>query len=253
MGMKLFVATPMMGGQCYGAYTDSAIKLALECERRKIGFQFFSIFNQSHIDTARNVCANEFLASDATHLLFIDGDIQFPASGPFEMLEADRDIVCAFYPKKRIFWKRIVEAVKLGYGDKDPELLEQFVGDMVFTPALKPESQTPRSIYDLTELHEGGTGFMLIKRRVFDHIAAQHPELLYTDDKGKKVWLFFDARLTDEPHRRHLTEDYGFCALAREAGFTIWLAPWIKLIHHGYYRWIGNIEALAKVMMKEAA
>jgi hypothetical protein len=251
--VKLFVATPMYGGQCHGGYTDSVIKLAVECHKRAIEFHFFSVFNQSHIDTARNVCVDEFLRSGFTHLLFIDSDIQFQVPQALDLLSADRDIVCGFYPKKRIDWKRIVEAVKLGYGDKDPELLEQFVGDMVFTPALKPESSVPRSIYDLTELHEGGTGFMLIKRRVFDHIAAVHPELRYTDDKQNQLILFFDAQLTDEPYRRHLTEDYSFCALARAAGFTIWLAPWIKLVHHGYYRWVGNIEALAKVAMKEAA
>jgi len=249
--MKLFVATPMYGGQCYGGYTDSVIKLALACHRHKIDFHYFCVFNQSHIDTARNVCADEFLKSGFSHLMFIDSDIQFEAKDVIKLLDLNKDIVCGFYPKKRIDWKRVVEAVKLGYGDENPELLEQFVGDMVFTPALSAESNKFRSIYDLTELHEGGTGFMLVKRGVLDALAR--PEIRYTDDKGKQIYLFFDARLTDEPYRRHLTEDYGFCALAREAGYTIWLAPWIKLVHHGYYRWVGNIEALAKLQMKEAA
>jgi len=249
--ISLFVATPMYGGQCYGGYTDSVIKLAVECARRAIKFHFFPIFNESHIDRARNVCADEFLKSDFTHLFFIDGDIQFDAGQALELPGLDKDIACGFYPKKAINWKRVIEAVQLGY--TDPEAIERFGTYLVYTPKLGDDAK--RSIYDLVELHEGGTGFMCISRNVFETILGLKPEIIYRKygPESEKIACFFDARLDQTQYPHFITEDYAFCALARECGFATWLAPWIKLTHHGYYRWIGDIEAMAKVMMREAA
>jgi hypothetical protein len=240
--MKLFVATPMYGGQCYGAYTDFIIKL-----RELIDFVFFPLFNESHIDRARNVCVEHFLRSDCDQLFFIDADISCSAKQALELANLEPDIVCAFYPKKEIDWKRVKEAVELGWADKDPQLLERFATQLVYTPL--PGDNASRSIYELTPIAEGGTGFMRIRRRVFDHIAALHPELRYPTELGNAT-CFFDAQLRD---RRFLTEDYSFCHLARSAGFDIMLAPWIRLIHHGYYHWIGDIEALSKVALQEIA
>jgi hypothetical protein len=252
---SLFVATPMYGGQCYGAYTDAMIKLAVECAGYNIKFRFFPIFNESHIDRARNVCVDEFRKSGFSHLFFIDADIQFNPVDALGLIERDLPIVCGFYPKKQIAWHKVVEAVQLGWADDDPNVLERFATELVFTPAQNAAANATRSIYDLTEIHEGGTGFMCIKREVFEKIAPQIPWSAYhkTGPQSEKMTAFFDARVTSEPYSRFLSEDYAFCALARTAGYKIWLAPWIKLTHHGYYRWIGDIEALSKVAMKEVA
>ena len=249
--MKLFVATPMYGGQCYGAYTDSLIKLAVAAEQRKLPFRFFPIFNESHIDRARNVCADQFLQSDFTHLLFIDADLSgYKPEDIFGLMNRSEQIICGFYPKKRINWKVIAAAVKAGLADKDPEVLQRFVGDMVFTPALNDDSNRFRTIYELTKLHEGGTGFMLVQREALLKIAEANPERLYhrCHDKPEMMTAFFDAQCEPEwqvYYRRFITEDFDFCRLAREAGIDVWLAPWIKLIHHGYYQFIGDIEAIA--------
>jgi len=250
--ISIFVATPMFGGQCYGGYTDSVIKLAVECSKRGIRFHFFPIFNESHIDRARNVCADEFIKSGFTHLFFIDGDIQFNAAQALEMVSLGENLVCGFYPKKAINWKRVIEAVKLGYDD--PEAIERFGTYLVYTPSLDDSGQY-RSIYDLSEIHEGGTGFMCIKRGVFDAILEKNPGLVYHKygPGSEKITCYFDAHIDREPYPHFITEDYGFCELARRAGYKVMLAPWIKLTHHGYYRWIGDIEAMSKILMKEAA
>jgi hypothetical protein len=252
MVRSLFVATPMYGGQCYGAFADSVIRLAVECNKRSINFHFFPLFNESHIDRARNVCVEHFLRSTCDDLLFIDADISFSAIDAIDLIEQKPDVVCGFYPKKEIDWKRVIQAIKLGWGDKHPEVLERFATQLVYTPALDGPTDDTRSIYELVEVHEGGTGFMRIRRGVFEKIDRLHPQLRYPTEMGSAT-CFFDARLDNIPHKRFLSEDYAFCALARAADYKIWLAPWIKLTHHGYYRWIGDIEALAKVTMKEAA
>jgi hypothetical protein len=253
--MKLFVATPMYGGQCYGAYTDSMMKLTAALIQRGQTFKYFPIFNESHIDRARNICADEFLQSDATHLMFVDSDIQFMAQSVFELIEQDKDVVCGFYPKKYIRWQNVKRAVELGYGDDDPKDLAQFAAEMVFTPALNEDSKRPRAVTELVELHEGGSGFMLIKRAVLERLINVYPEMVCYKSGGDTgtIACFFDAGIDPDPEafRHFLSEDYAFCRLVRKAGMQIWLAPWIKLMHHGYYQFSGSVEALAALQVPQ--
>ena len=86
------------------------------------------------ITRARNYCADEFMRSDCTHMLFIDSDISFSANDVIAMLalmseDSEYDILCAPYPKKCISWEKIKQACDLGAADKDPNVLEKFVGD----------------------------------------------------------------------------------------------------------------------------
>jgi hypothetical protein len=73
------------------------------------------------------------------------------------------------------------------------------------------------------EIANGGTGFMLIKRAVFDKLADKVPS--YTNDmyhavdtvREVKVIKEFFATSIDEESNRLLSEDYHFCMIAREA------------------------------------
>ena len=57
---KIFVATPMYGGQCHGMYAKSAIDLATLCANYGVECRFFYIFNESLITRARNYLVDEF-------------------------------------------------------------------------------------------------------------------------------------------------------------------------------------------------
>ena len=67
------------------------------------------------------------------------------------------------------------------------------------------------------EVREAPTGFMCIKRQVFDRLIAAYPELQYVPDwpkgtypEGGVHYRFFDV-MVDPESRRYLSEDYGFC------------------------------------------
>lgn len=51
-----------------------------------IEIKFYYLFNESLITRARNYCADEFMRSDCTHLMFIDSDIGFNANDVIAML-----------------------------------------------------------------------------------------------------------------------------------------------------------------------
>ena len=72
---KIFLATPMYGGQCAGMYTRSVADLAALCAKYQIPLQLYFLFNESLITRARNYCADEFMRSDASQ------DVPVPSSG----------------------------------------------------------------------------------------------------------------------------------------------------------------------------
>src|SRR6056300_590255 len=137
---KLFVATPMYGGQCAGMFCRSTNDLSALCAHYGIEVKFYYLFNESLITRARNYCVDEFMRSDCTHMIFLDSDIGFDYNDVLAMLalmseESEYDIMCAPYPKKVIAWEKIKDAVDRGFADDNPNQLENFVGDYVFNPA----------------------------------------------------------------------------------------------------------------------
>ena len=97
---KLFVATPMYGGQCAGLFCRSMSDLTALCVKYGIEMRFYALFNESLITRARNYCVDEFLRSGFSHLLFLDSDIGFNANDVIAMLalqsdETEYDILAA--------------------------------------------------------------------------------------------------------------------------------------------------------------
>jgi hypothetical protein len=253
---KIFLATPMYGGQCHGAYTKALADLMILCTKHQIDVKLFFMFNESLITRARNYLADEFLRSGYDYLLFIDSDIHFEAQdvlvmSHFAIKNEDMDIVCGPYPKKAISWEKIKQAVDRGFADKNPLVLEEFVGDYVFNPT---EEITSFKIDEPVQVKEGGTGFMLIKRRVFEAFDKAFPERMYKPDHvrtknfdgSREIMAYFDC-VIDPVSKRYLSEDYMFCQYARDIGLKVWMLPWVKLKHAGTYIFGGSLAALAAV------
>lgn len=258
---KLFIATPMYGGQCHGMYTKSSVDLAKLCAHYGIEVKFFYLFNESLITRARNYCVDEFLRSDYTHLMFIDSDIGFDPNDVLSLLalsdpdeedvEKRKDIICGPYPKKTIAWEKIKQAVDKGYADENPNNLEKYVGDYVFNPS---SGQSQIRIDEPAKVLEGGTGFMMITRNAFEVFAKEYPDYSYRPDHirtkhfdgTREIHMFFQA-LIDEKSKRYLSEDYMFCQWMREAGVETWMCPWMKLLHTGAYTFGGSLADLAQL------
>lgn len=250
---KIFCATPMYGGMCFGSYAKSVLDLSRVCQSYNIQAQFSFLFNESLITRARNYLVDEFLRTDSTHLMFIDSDIDFNPMDVIALLAMDKPIIGGPYPKKTIAWENVYDAARYGLvPDNDRGKLSDFAGDFVFNVA--PGTQEIR-LDQPVEVLELGTGFLLIKREVFDNFAKAYPQYWYTPDHNrsasfdgsKKIFQYFQAEI--EPNKnRYLSEDYWFCQKAREAGQTVWMAPWMMLRHHGSYIYSGSIPAMATVI-----
>ncbi len=243
MTHKIFVATPMYGGLCVGGYTVGLLNSVQEFMRNGMQLYYAHMMNESLITRARNTLAYDFLNTDATHLMFIDADITFNPADIVSMVNADKDIICGLYPKKEINWKTVSEAVKSGVEYQDlPSYTGSFVVNLVGDVA-----QATGDVNEPMEIDNGGTGFMLIKRNVFETLKPTVPT--YTNDQilivdknpVKKIIHEFFATSIDEVSNRLLSEDYHFCKIARQAGFKVYAAPWANLSHSGTYNFSGTL------------
>ena len=128
---KLFVATPMYGGQCFGLYTKAALDLQTQMSKYGIETKFSFLFNESLITRARNYLVDEFLRSGYTHMMFIDADVHFTPQDVIALLALDKDIVGGPYPKKSMNWKNIAETARK-HPDMNVNDLDKVVGEYVF-------------------------------------------------------------------------------------------------------------------------
>jgi len=256
---KLFVATPMYGGNCHGMYTKSTADLAKLCTHYGIEVKFFYLFNESLITRARNYCVDEFMRSDYTHLMFIDSDIGFDPNDVLTLMALmdtedpnnDKHIMCGPYPKKTIAWEKIKRAVDKGFADENPGELEKFVGDYVFNPA---QGQTQVRLDEPVKVLEGGTGFMMITKDAFKKFDEAYPDYSYKPDHvrtkhfdgSREIMMYFQA-LIDEKTKRYLSEDYMFCQWMQKVGVDTWMCPWMRLLHTGSYTFGGSLTDLAQL------
>lgn len=253
---KIMIATPMYGGQCAGMYTKSIADLSAICTHYGLPLQFYFMFNESLITRARNYCADEFLRSDCTHLMFIDSDIGFNPHDVLALLalmiqNPEYDVIGGPYPKKCISWEKIKLAVDKGKADQDPKDLENYVGDYVFNPA---NGKAEIRLDSPAEVLEIGTGFMMLNRAILERYKEHYPELSYKPDHvrtanfdgSREIHAFFDT-VIDPKTKRYLSEDYMFCQYVRNMGGKIMLCPWMQMQHVGTYIFGGSLTHLAQI------
>ncbi len=260
---KIFVGTPMYGGQCHGMYTKASCDLATTATKYGMDIKFFYLFNESLITRARNYLVDEFLRSPYTHLMFIDSDINFNPQDVLalaSLVGEEKPIIGAPYPKKCIAWEKVRNAVDAGLADENPTILEKFTGDFVFNPTA---GTTQIRVDEPTEVLEVGTGFVMIAREVFEKFREEYPQFSYKPDHnrsehfdGKRyIHAFFDTVIDNELYAgkgangsdRYLSEDYMFCQWARKLGFKTWLCPWMEVNHVGTYVFNGTLKDLGKL------
>ena len=240
--MHLVIGTPMFAGACSGEFTRSVSKLIRDYARRGDRVTTLYLGNESLIQRARNAIVWLYLQhlgpEEATHLLFWDGDQSARTDDIDRMIAADKDIICAPVPMKGINWKRVADAARAGV---PPEELYLYTG--IFNVWHTPGSRRFRSDEPI-EIERGGSGLMLIKRRVFEALAGIVET--YTVDlpgdaipPGSRLHNFFPVTVAND---KLMSEDYAFCNLWKQMGGKIWLAPWAEVVHVGAYNFSGSYK-----------
>ena len=236
---SIMIATPMYGGMCTGHYVIGLLRSVMRLREMGINVYWAQIMNESLITRARNDLVRTFLERGHDYLMFIDADIGFDAEDVLTLLAADRDVACGVYPKKEVDWDQVAKAAKEG-----KENLRDYGGAFVFNMTGEGHAETDPE--GMIEVRHAGTGFMLIKRGVFEHLMPHVPTYRtasFKNEAGDYVkpltYEFFATSIDDGGAL--LSEDYHFCELFRKHGGKIHANPFLKLEHVGTYVFTGDI------------
>ena len=237
----LFIATPAYSGGMHCSYVQSLLDLQRTLLTYGIPHTIQFMFNESLISRARNKLAELFLKSEATHLLFIDADIEFDPNDVLLLLHFDKDLIGGAYPLKTINWEGVKKAIAKNPDISAAELVNQgaqwsthpFEGRMTM-PAVTP-----------IEVQELATGFMLISRKVFETLKPHVPTYTPPSNDAHYPNPAHDYFFVGVCNDRYESEDYSFCRRWRELDGQVWLCPWIKLNHFGSYGFRGDMISLA--------
>jgi len=216
---------------------------------KEIGLKYsVCTISDSLINRARNNLVAKFMANpDFTHFMFIDVDLQFDKEAVLKMLWHNKDIITASYPIKEINWDKVKEGVSKDIEAKD--LMEYATRYVVH---LTAPGETQLNIENgAIECYEAGTGFMLIKREVFEKMFKKYKKLKYNDDTsalhGEERnfgYALFNSYVDEGG--RFLSEDYGFCRYWQKIGGKIWVDPTINLTHFGRIKYQGRMLEFLK-------
>jgi hypothetical protein len=234
---SIMVATPMYGGMCTGNYVAGLLGTVNMMKQLQVPIYWAQITNESLITRARNELARVFLEKGMDYLMFIDADISFDGRAVATLLAADKDIICGIYPKKEVDWKQVGKAAKMG-----KENLQDYGGAFVFNMAGQMQESDSDGVI---EVRHGGTGFMLIKRKVFEDLIPHVPTYRVSTHKENGEYIkpltheFFATSI--DSTGALLSEDYHFCELWSKHGGKIYANPFIKLEHVGTYVYGGDI------------
>tara|TARA_R110001592_G_scaffold1805_7_gene10803 strand:+ start:1464 stop:2396 length:933 start_codon:yes stop_codon:yes gene_type:complete len=250
----IFIATPCYGGQLGEPYFRSMMRLAILFNKYGIQYTVSTLANESLVTRGRNTLTSFFMENkSATHLFFIDADIEFNPEDILRMVAYDKPIVVGAYPKKAINWHSIISAARADENENE-ETIEGHSSNYVVNFDFvtdKDGNRTPSvQIEDnLVKLKDAGTGFMCIRKDVIQNMFDKHPEYKYVNDINVDqkfepfMYALFDT-IIDPESRRYLSEDYMFCRTWQNMGGTVYLDPRTALNHVGHYTFRGNIRKL---------
>jgi hypothetical protein len=230
---QIFIGTPAFGGNVTAEYANSLLNLGLDLYNE--GYEFHVGFVKDALVTrARDNLAHAFVNETGnTHLLFIDADICFDSRDVIRMIKEDKDIVVGAYPRKYIDWSSIEAAVQ---NNVPYQNLKYYASQY----ALNIETNGKNVSYfesgndkPVIEVKDSGTGFMLIKRNVFEKLQKITPRYINnTEWPGQETYSYFET-VIDPKTNLLLSEDYAFCKKWRDIGGKIHLAPYVSLQHVG--------------------
>jgi hypothetical protein len=216
---RVHICMPCYGGQLTESTFMSYIKWSNTARQLGLDWTVETMTNESLISRARNTLTAKFLHNkDSTHLMFVDADIGWEPWHLLVMLDAQKDVIGGLYPMKSLPVKWCVNGI----------------------PGM---AEDPNS--SLVEVSKTGTGFLLIKRDVFEKLDSHPAVRAFANDIGLPTELnqymktYFDTAVREG---RYYSEDWTFCENWRDLGGQVWVDKRVLLRHTGTYVFDGAAQ-----------
>jgi len=208
---KVHIAMPCYGGMLTESTFMSFIKWANTARQLGIDWTLETMVNESLISRARNTLTAKFLdQQDSTHLFFVDADIGWEPWHLLVLINRDVDVIGGLYPMKTMPIKWVVNGFE--GAEEGPDGLQ--------------------------EVSKAGTGFLLMKKHVFEKMKSHPAVKPYKNDIGldpkydQHLKTYFDTAVRQG---RYYSEDWTFCENWRDIGGKIWVDKRVLLRHSGSY------------------
>ena len=216
---RVHICMPCYGGMLTESTFMSYIKWSNTARQLGLDWTVETMTNESLISRARNTLTAKFLHNkESTHLFFIDADIGWEPWHLLVLLDAQKDVIGGLYPMKSLPVKWCVNGL----------------------PGVVEDPNSP-----LIEVSKTGTGFLLMKREVFEKLDAHPAVRAFANDIGLPPELnqymktYFDTAVREG---RYYSEDWTFCENWRDLGGQVWVDKRVLLRHTGTYTFDGNTQ-----------
>lgn len=213
------------GGMVHTDYMTSMLVLEGKLRDAKVGLSYATIKCESLVSRGRNGAVALFMQSGASHLLFVDTDLNFDPDAILKMLSLNVGVVGGSYPKKG------KDNSKYGLSFANSGRLVKTKVDKVYKADYLPG------------------GFLLIKRETIEKLQQSHHVAKYKN----QLSMYSVSDKVDEYHydifpcpivnEIYLSEDYGFCHLCHLCEIPVFLYSDITFTHFANnFPFKGNLE-----------
>lgn len=248
--LKLWILIPAAGDLIHATFSTALIKLLGVLRVHGIWYELRFLPGDSLVTRARNNLADTFMSSstddDNHYSLWLDCDILFDPESVLQMLALDLDFTAAPYSKKGFHVDRMAEAARLGWTN---DKIMRVVG----TPNVNWITNPVRTDAPMPVL-EAGSGFWLVKRKVFRMMQDSLPHIRYRRAPEEKshygrdyAYDYFRVGVWPET-QEYLSEDWWFCREWRNLGGTLHCCFWIKTHHIGPHMYPMDMPAIADLL-----
>lgn len=227
--MKLLISTPCAGGMLYEGYVSSllsTIERAKDeglCEAIQIHFQG----KESLIHRARNRAALFALEGGFDKLLTIDADIAWKYEDFKRLVSSTQPIVGGVYPLKTF-------PVVMNFNAIEGRGTEFLSSERGYDLDAYEKFRTKYAGSDgLVEVNHLATGFLCVSVEVLAKLSHTCEVYFSRQNDTGETKGFFDLYPSKVIEKVLESEDWGFCRLAREAGYPIFLDTRVTLSHIG--------------------
>lgn len=189
----------------------------------------------SELVWGRNYLASIALSRGASHLYFIDSDMYFPPEVSLKLLEADKDVIGAIYPRRQISIDKVVAAARSN-------------------PSMSPVHAMAKAMEWVVKVKEGpltfengvarvvglGMGATLIKTNVFQSMIDRGVVSVTAPRAGAAFPVYSFFELLKDEEGAELSEDFSFCARWIACGGKVFALNGPRVGHVGDFTYRGS-------------
>ncbi len=248
--MKIMIGTPTNDGRVTIPYMNSflgTIEAVAKVNQQNfpqgggINVGLYTLTHESLVSRGRNHIAQAALTGGWDKLMFIDSDAGWTPEQFLAVVTAPHEIVAGTCPLKTY----PISMNYLPFKD-DEHYYKDAIRSVESLRAMRTGHGTP-----LIKVPFVGTAFMCIDTKVFTKLAEKAEPYQYPNPNTGQLETHWDFFKTHPVKKMYMSEDWGFCNLARESGFDIRIHADVIITHTGNHTFQAPPPAAPKVDLEE--